>query len=121
MRFSVKAKNVTRTNAIDNYLEKRLAEVDKILRDDERDFRAAVEIAKETKHHRHGKVFYAEINFHVRKKDFRAAAYGEDLYEAIDLMQGEIVREIKRHHERSRSRKEAGNRLLKKKLRTGRA
>lgn len=117
MRTAIQAKNIKHTAAIDTYLDKRLSEIDRVLGEKETTGLARVELAKTTKHHKNGKIFYAEITFHVRKKDFRAAAYGEDLYEAIDLMQSEIMREIKKHHERSRTRKEEGGREAKKRLR----
>jgi len=116
MRLAIKATNIEHTNAIDAYLYKRLSELERILEPKEQSELARVEIGKETKHHRSGKHFFAEITFHVKKKDFRAKAYGEDLYEAIDLMREEIVREVKRHHERARTRTKAGARELKRRI-----
>lgn len=117
MRLAIQAKNIEHTEAIDAYVTKKLAELDRLLEPKEREEVAHVELAKTTNHHKRGKVYYAEITFHLKKKDFRAAEEGEDLYEAIDLMKDEIVREVKRHRERARTRTKAGGREMKRRMR----
>ena len=76
MRTTVKATNIEHTNAIDAYLAKRLSELERILEPKEKSELARIELGKLTKHHRTGEVFFAEITFHVKKKDFRATAEG---------------------------------------------
>lgn len=114
MRTTVKATNIEHTNAIDSYLSKRLTELERILEPKEKSELARIELGKLTKHHRSGEVFFAEITFHVKKKDFRATAEGADLYEAIDKMQAMIVREVKRHHELVRERIKRGGYEIKR-------
>lgn len=117
MRLTIQTTNIEHTEAIDAYVTKKLAELDRLLDPKEREEIARVELAKTTNHHKHGKVFYAEITFHLKKKDFRAAEEGEDLYEAIDLMKDEIIREVKRHRDRSRTRTKEGGREMKRRIR----
>lgn len=116
MRTTVKATNIEHTNAIDAYLKKRLLELERILEPKEKSELARIELGKSTKHHRTGEVFFAEITFHVKNKDFRASATGSDLYEAIDKMQAMIVREVKRHHELVRTERKRGGRELKRRI-----
>jgi ribosome-associated translation inhibitor RaiA len=75
MRTTIKATNIEHTNAIDAYLAKRLAELERILEPKEKSELARLDIGKTSKHHKEGKeIYYAEITFHVKKKDFRAVA-----------------------------------------------
>jgi ribosomal subunit interface protein len=117
MRINLKSTNIKLTDAITSYLDKRIGEIARVMGDQEKGHVARVELAKSTMHHKHGKVFYSEITLHVKRKDFRASAYGEDLYEAIDLMKSEILREIKRHHERKRVSVKSGGREMKRRVR----
>lgn len=116
MRTTVKATNIEHTNAIDAYLAKRLHELERILPPKEQSELARIEIGKLTKHHHSGKIFFAEITFHVKKKDFRATGEGTDLYEAIDNMQQMIVREVKRHHNLMRGKRKSGAREMKRRI-----
>ncbi len=116
MRTTIKATNIEHTNAIDTYLAKRLNELERILEPKEKSELARIELGKSTKHHRTGEIFFAEITFHVKKKDFRARAEGADLYEAIDKMQAMIVREVKRHHGLVRTERKKGGREMKRRI-----
>ena len=116
MRTTVKATNIEHTNAIDAYLAKRLGELERVLEPQEKSELARIELGKLTKHHRSGELFFAEITFHAKKKDFRATAQGADLYEAIDKMQAMIVREVKRHHELVRLERKKGGREIKRRI-----
>lgn len=117
MRHTIKATNIEHTNAIDTYLLKRLAELNRILEPKERSEIARLEVGKTSLHHKDGKeVFFAEITFHVKKKDFRAVAKAGDLYEAIDAMRDKIIREVKRHHEVMRTNDKKGGREMKRRI-----
>ena len=67
-----------------------------------------IEIAKTTRHHRHGNVFRAEVNFSIAGKLFRAVALGETPSAALDIVHGKIKKELIRvkHKMRSRARRE---------------
>ncbi len=119
MRTTVKATNIEHTNAIDAYLTKRLFELEQILEPKEQSELARIELGKSTKHHQKGRLFFAEITFHVKKKNFCATAKGTDLYEAIDRMQAMIVREVKRHHEAMRTKRKSGVREMKRRITRG--
>lgn len=115
MRTTIKATNIEHTNAIDSYVNKRMRDLEKVLDAKEKSKIARVEVGKTTTHHRGGKdIFFAEVMFHVSKKDFRAAVKADDLYAAIDKMRDEIVREVTRHHERAREQRKNGEREMKR-------
>jgi len=119
MRFITKATNIAHTNAIDAYLTKKMSELEKVLEPEEKSHVARLDIGKTSKHHKEGKeVFYAEITFHVKKKDFRAVAKSGDLYSAIDGMKDIIVREVARHHEKTNKLVQKGAREMKRRVRS---
>ena len=120
MRTSVKTTNVELNDALSRYLDEKLAHVEKFMPSGDESVHAEVEIGKTTEHHKHGDVYRAEINLHIARKNFRAVAHGEDLYAAIDEMQDEIVREVKRYTKRKRVLQKRGGRSIKNLLRFGR-
>ena len=118
MRITLKATNITHTNAIDAYVAKRMRELEKVLEPKEQSQVARIDIGSTTKHHKEGKdLYYAEITFHIKKKDFRVAVKSADLYSAIDEMKDGIVRDVKNHHERARDLSKDGGRELKTRMR----
>ena len=115
--MTIKATHIEHTNAIDAYLAKRLRELESILEPKEQSEVARIDIGKTSKHHKDGiDLFYAEITFHVKGKDFRAVAKAGDLYAAIDKMRDDIVREVTRYHDRMRTRQKEGGREIKKRM-----
>ncbi len=81
------------TPALSDYTEKRLSTITKYT---EGTPQIAVEIGKTTLHHRNGEIFRAEVNVITPLgKQYRAVSEKIDLYEAIDDIRTEIVREIK--------------------------
>ncbi len=117
MRITIKATNIDHTNAIDSYVNKRMRDLEKLLDIKEKSELARIEVGKSTTHHRLGKdIFFAEVMFHVSKKDFRATTKADDLYAAIDKMRDEIVREVSRYHERLRKQKKDGAREIKRRI-----
>jgi ribosomal subunit interface protein len=117
MRITLKATNITHTNAIDAYVGKRLRELERVLEPKEKSEIARVDVGAANRHHKEGKEqFYAEITFHVKGKDFRVVAKADDLYAAIDKMKDAIVRDVGRHHDRTRALAKAGAREVKRRI-----
>ncbi len=94
MRNTTYFKGIEKTEAIENYLEKRLKALRKLIKDDS--VFANVELSKTTDHHKSGDIFRAEINFNYGGKDFYASSERADLYAAIDEMRDEIIAEVKK-------------------------
>ena len=117
MRLTIKGTNIEHTNAIDAYVTKSMSDLEKVLEPKEKSEIARLEIGKTSKHHKEGKdIFFAEITFHVKKKDFRAVAKATDLYVAIDKMKSIIIKEIKKYHAQTRVLKQKGARELKRRI-----
>ncbi len=115
MRLTIKATNIEHTNAIDAYLTKRMSELERILDAKEKSQIARLDIGKTSKHHKEGReAYYAEVTFRAQKKDFRAVAKSPDLYEAIDKMKDMIVREVLRHHAKTKLLEKKGAREIKR-------
>ncbi len=93
MSIRIKSTLIELTPALQDYTEKRLKGITKYT---EGDCLIEVEIGKSTMHHRNGEVFIAEVNVTTPLgKQYRAVSEKNDLYEAIDDMRAEIIREIK--------------------------
>ncbi len=115
MNFSIKGTDIEILESTREYIDRKLVRtVDKLLTGNDGDaIFLKVEVEKTTKHHKKGKIFRAEANLSVGKKLLRAEAIGETLNEAIDLLEGELDREIKKFKERRRSLALRGARKVK--------
>ncbi|HEY9586081.1 MAG TPA: ribosome-associated translation inhibitor RaiA [Candidatus Paceibacterota bacterium] len=111
MRHTLYFKGLEKTEAIENYLDKRLKNLGKLVNDNAA--RATVELGKTTAHHKSGNVFRAEINLHSAGKEFYAAVEKDDLYAAIDEMRDEITREIAKFKGKSETMFRRGARAVK--------
>ena len=56
MRTTIKATNITHTNAIDSYLLKKLKELERVLEPKEKSELARIEIGELTKRHKSGEI-----------------------------------------------------------------
>ena len=93
MNISIKATNIELTPALKDYTEKRMKGIVKFTEGG--DAAIAVEIGKTTAHHKGGDVFEASVNVVTPLgKQYHAASQKADLYEAIDDIRSEVVREI---------------------------
>ena len=117
MKTNIKATNLVLTEAITNYLDNKLAHLDKILPANNDSVIADVELAKETMHHQHGEIFKAEINLHAGTKNFYVVAREQDLYAAIDVMKDEVVEQVKTGFEKRLTLLRRGGRQAKAMLR----
>lgn len=116
MKINVKAENITLTPDIYEYLDKRLAPIEKIIQGDSAAM-AHVEIGKPSQHHKTGNFFEARIQLHVSGRDFTALATGDSVYSAIDGMKDDITRELTTHKDKQLTRTKKGGRHIKNILR----
>lgn len=97
MHINIKATHITLTPETSEYLDKRLASLEKLIDPADTSAMADVEVGKTTIHHRRGDVFRAEINVRTAGKQFRAVAQESTLYNAIDKARDEVLREMRRN------------------------
>lgn len=94
MKINIKTVNIALTPAIEDYLQKRLMSLDKLVEFDRDNVLVQAELGKTTEHHKGGDYFRAEVNLHIGGRSFRAVSETSDLYSAIDDMKDELFREI---------------------------
>jgi ribosomal subunit interface protein len=111
MSITIKSTLIELTPALTDYTEKRLKSIKKYT---EGEPQIAVEIGKTTMHHRNGDVFRAEVNITTALgRQYRAVSEKTDLYEAIDDVRAEIVRELKAGKSKSQTLLRRGSLKLK--------
>lgn len=120
MRIKIKTTNMELTSAISNYVEEKLAGIEKFaVSHKNEEPLIEVELGKINNHHHSGDVFRAETNLRLRGKYFRAVSEGEDLYAAIDDMRDELVRELTSYKDKARTLFRRGAGMIKNLLRFG--
>ena len=98
MRIDIKSRELDLTEPLKKYIDTRIGSLDKYLkRFDEGLIRAEVEVARSTQHHRHGDVYYAEVNLTLPGKLLRATHEGGDVRECIDKVKDTLQREIDKY------------------------
>lgn len=112
MRTNIKATGIDLTPALTNYVNEKVGMLDKLLVN-YGDVLAEVEIGKETRHHKTGNWFFAEINLKCDGKLLRHVSEESDLYAAIDKMKDGIAEEIRTFGKRKKSLLRRGARAFK--------
>src|SRR3989344_5154226 len=74
MRLNTKATNITLTPDIQEYLEKRVEAIGKIIDLNNSTLLIETELARTTEHHQSGDIFMAEINLTYEGEHFRAVS-----------------------------------------------
>ncbi|MFA5172955.1 MAG: ribosome-associated translation inhibitor RaiA [Candidatus Paceibacterota bacterium] len=100
MNINITAKNLELTAPLKVFIEKKLESISKLVGKWEE--KGAVEIdfevARTTKHHHKGDVFYAEANLKLgRKEIIRAERSSNDIREAIDTVKDVLKEEVNRY------------------------
>ncbi|MEK9154697.1 MAG: ribosome-associated translation inhibitor RaiA [Patescibacteria group bacterium] len=99
MKIIIKSAKLDLTPAISEYIEEKIGSLKRFLGkfEKEGEVRAEVEIARTTRHHRQGDVFYAEANIYLPKKKIRAEHSDWDIRVAIDNINKKLGQEIKKY------------------------
>lgn len=102
MEINIKSTNLDLTPSIRKYIDEKIGSLDKFLVrfEKEREVKIFVEIARTTKHHKGGEVFYAEAMFSLGKKIFRAEDLNNDIRLAVDEVRNKLQQEIKKYKEK---------------------
>ena len=94
MNTNIKTTNISLTPAIADYVNKRLAKVQKILKDNQT-VQCDIELARTTMHHQKGDIFRAEIHIVAAGRNCYSASEKSDLFSAIDNMRDGIMSELR--------------------------
>jgi putative sigma-54 modulation protein len=92
MNINIKTTNITLTDAIAQYVDKRLEKITKLVGNDS-SIKCDIELARTTAHHHKGEIFRAEIHLIGPGMNIYTTSDKEDLYAAIDEMRDAAVRE----------------------------
>ncbi len=117
MQINLQGKNVELTEAIRNYILKRVTNLEKLLsRIEEGKGKVMVnfEVSKSTNHHKSGEIFHADCLVKIDGKEFYGSADKEDLYQAVDALKDSLYNEINKNKDRSQTLLYRGARSIKK-------
>jgi putative sigma-54 modulation protein len=112
MNTNIKTTNITLTDAISDYVTKRLEKIERIIGDDT-SVQCDIELARTTTHHNKGDIFKAEAHIVGAGLNIYNSSEKEDLYAAIDEMRDSILRELKSHNKKHTSRIRRGGAAVK--------
>jgi len=117
MQINLLGKNIELTEAIKDYVSKRVTNLEKLLsRIEEKQGKVMVnfEVGKSTNHHKGGEVFHADCLIKIDGKEFYGSADKEDLYEAIDAVKDSLYNELSKNKDRNQTLLYRGARSIKK-------
>lgn len=102
MQLDLKTTNLELTSPLKEYVEKRLEPLSRFVKryEEKGEVRMFVELARITRHHQKGNVFYAEANVELPGKIVRAEATHEDIRAAVDVLKDVLKREFKKYKDR---------------------
>lgn len=98
INIDIKASGIDLTEALREYVEMRMGALERYLRRYSPDsLGIKVEVARTSRHHRHGDVFYAEANLALPGKILRATHKAPDIRVAVDKVKDILQREITKY------------------------
>ena len=119
MNITLHGKNIELTEAVHDYVIKRVTNLEKLLKNiEERGGEVMVrfDVAKTTNHHKAGVVFRADCSITIKGENFYASADSEDLYSAIDEVKENIFNDIHKNKDRKQTLFKRGATSVKKML-----
>jgi len=116
MRINIKKTNYEMPDVVAEYLDKRLASIQKFL--DESEGEAICDVELQHEHaQKHGRVFRAEINLNAQGEFFRVEAEEESMNAAIDGVHDEIARRLRKSKTKHMNLFRRGGAMIKKMMR----
>src|SRR3989338_6712679 len=106
MQINLLGKNIGLTEAIKDYVSKRVTNLEKLLSRIEEGggkVMANFEVSKSTNHHKGGEVFHADCLIKIDGKEFYVSAAKADLYEAVDAVKDSLYNEISKNKDRKKA------------------
>ncbi len=116
MNVHVKNTNVVLTPEIQDYLDKKMNALERLIDPEDTSVSCQVELARTSNHHKSGDVFRVEINLMKSGKQFRAVAEQDTLMSAMDEAKDEIVGELKSFKSKQMTMMRRGGAVIKNML-----
>lgn len=123
MKINIKSTDLELTPALTEFIEEKIGSLNKFVRAETEDgdgsagnylVEAFVEVARDTKHHKHGEVFRAEVNLKIGGRMLRAEKRDWDARVAIDAVREELKTELDKIQGKLESKFLRGARSFKK-------
>ena len=121
MKIDIKATNLELTPSITTYINEKVGSLDKFINisdagtdDGSAAVEAFVEVARTTKHHKHGDVLRAEINLKIKGKLYRTEARDWDIRVALDSAKDLMKMQITEGKNKKQAQRKKGARVLKR-------
>ena len=119
MQINLQAKHIELTEAIKDYVVKRVTNLEKLLSNLEKESGEAMvdfEVVKTTNHHKAGEIFHASCKIRIAGKSFFGESDHEDLYSAIDEVKETLFNDIQKNKDRRQTLFKRGASSVKKML-----
>jgi ribosomal subunit interface protein len=103
MQINLLSKNIKLTDDIEDYVRKRVTNLEKLISSMEHDAGEALanfEVAKTTKHQKSEDVFHTDCLIKINGEEFYASADEGDLYTAVDKVKEILFRDIDKNKDR---------------------
>ena len=117
MNINLQGKNIELTEAIKDYVLKKVTNLDKLLSGIEaKQGKVMVnfEVSKSTNHHKSGEIFHADCLIKIDGREFYSGVDKEDLYAAIDAVKDSLYNEINKDKDRRQTLLKRGAASIKK-------
>jgi putative sigma-54 modulation protein len=119
MNINLQGKSFELTEAIKDYVLKRVTNLEKLLSNMEAgggEVLVNFEVGKSTKHHKGAEIFHADCLIKINGEEFYSSSDKEDIYQAIDEIRESLYEEIRRNKDRKQTLLFRGSRSVKKML-----
>ena len=100
MKINLLYKNITPDEPLKFFVEERIGGLEKFI--GQGPIEARVEIGLPSKHHRSGRIYYAEVNLKIGGKLLRATCQHEDMRNAIVDVKNELQKQIQKFKDKKR-------------------
>ena len=117
MQINLQGKNMELTEAIKDYVIKRVTNLEKLLSNIETKKGEAMvkfEVRKTTNHHKTGEIFHADCTVTIAGNEFYGSSDHADLYSAIDEVKERLFNDINKNKDRKQTLFKRGATSVKK-------
>jgi putative sigma-54 modulation protein len=119
MQINLQGKNFEVTDAIKDYVLKRVTNLEKLLSSIEENGGEVLvnfEVGKSTNHHKSGEVFHSDCLININGDKFYSSSDKEDIYQTIDEIKETLFNEIRKNKDRKQTLFKRGAASVKKML-----
>ncbi|KKS83112.1 MAG: Ribosomal subunit interface protein [Candidatus Wolfebacteria bacterium GW2011_GWC1_43_10] len=107
MKIIIKSTQIESSSALEDYIQIKLAPLSKLIGKIEEKFNPVlnVEVARSTKHHHKGEVYYVELTFILPRKTIRIEQYDNQIRSAIDKAKNRLKVALDNYKEKKITRR----------------